>query len=261
LAKMSSRTITPSPTTSQILTTSLVAPITTTTDLFDVPVEDPVSGSKPVQSYIYPTAAFAVALVVAVQVCRLMERRRVRRRLAMGLANADEDDEDSALAKLPPPVMHTVYLDKKVWPEQQRTPGWEGIMPLSSNFAVKPEEPSVTEDVEPESGPSRAFRKTGAALRSIGHGTLVVLDALGLYDLFAAEQKRLEAARERAEEAGEEVIDPRLPRDLVAGIMIAMPSQSKTLQEQQSASHEIEERVQLPDVAIGVLEKRWQAGG
>ncbi|KAG8896018.1 hypothetical protein FRC01_012074 [Tulasnella sp. 417] len=258
---MSSRTITPNPTTSQILTTSLAAPITTTTDLFDVPVEDPVSGSKPVQSYIYPTAAFAVALVVAVQVCRLMERRRVRQRLAMGLANgANGDEEDSALAKLPPPVMHTVYLDKKVWAEQQRTPGWEGIMPLSSNFVVKPEEPSVTEDVEPESGPSRAIRKTGAALRSIGHGTLVVLDALGLYDLFAAEQKRLQAARERAEEAGEEVIDPRLPRDLVAGIMIAMPSRSKTSHEQQSASHEIEEREQLPDVAIGVLEKRWQAG-
>lgn len=218
------------------------------------------------QSYIYPTAAFAVALVVAVQVCRLMERRRVRQRHAMGLAiraNGDGEDEDGAFAKLPPPVMHTVYLDKKGWAEQQRTPGWEGIMPLSSNLVVKPEEPSLTGEVDPESGPRRAIQKTGTVLKGIGHGILVVLDTLALYDLFAAEQKRLEAARKRAEEAGEEqeVIDPRLPRDLVAGIMIAMPSRSKPWHEQQKPEPEVEEHdEQLPDVAIGVLERRWQVG-
>ncbi|KAG9043698.1 hypothetical protein FS837_009237 [Tulasnella sp. UAMH 9824] len=240
---MSSRTITPSPTASPTYTTSLVAPVTTTTDLFDIPTEDPMGGSKSAQSYIYPTAAFAVALVVAVQVCRLLERRRLRRRHAMGLAlraNGDDEDEDAAFAKLPPPVMHTVYLDKKSWAEHLRTPRWEGIMPLSSNLVVRPEETSLAGDAEPESGPH----------------------AIGFYDRFAAEQRRLEAARKQAEEAGEEeVVDPRLPRDLVAGIMIAMPSRSKPRHEQQKPESEFEEDDErLPDVAIGVLEKRWQAG-
>lgn len=134
-------------------------------------------------------------------------------------------------------------------------------MPLSSNLVVKPVETSLTGEVELESGPRRAIQRTEATLKSIGHGILVFLDAIGFYDRVAAEQKRLEAERKRAEEAGEEVVDPRLPRDLIAGIMIAMPSPSKAEHDQQNPESEPEEYDErLPDVALGVFEKPWQAG-
>lgn len=259
---MSSLTITSSPTVTQSYTTSLAAPVTTTTDLYDIPIDDPIGGAKPVQSYIYPTVAFAVALLVAVQVCRLMERKRLRQRHAMAQAlrtNADGDDEDAAFAKLTPPVMYTVYLDKKSWAEEQERTGWEGIMPLASNLVVRPEERNQATVGEPES----AIQKTKTALRSFGNGVLIVLDALALYDRFAAEQRRLEAAKKREEEAGKnEVIDPSLPRELITGIMITMPSSSKpsNARQKQELDVEVYEEEQLSDMVIGVMERSSRVG-
>ncbi|KAG8955693.1 hypothetical protein FRC04_007684 [Tulasnella sp. 424] len=262
---MSSATITPRPTASPTYTTStLTGPVTTTTNLYDIPVDDPIGGARPVQSYIYPTVAFAVALVVAVQVCRLMERKRLRQRQAAALMlRADEHDADAALARLPPPAMYTVYLEKQEWAEQRQITGWSEIMPLSSNLVVKSEKSNPTADAELGSGAHGAIQKTKAAIKGLGHGVLVALDTLALYDLHAAEERRREAARQRAEESDErETIDPRLPRDLVAGILIAMPSSARPPHAQQQPQPEVGayEEEQLPDVAIGIMEKSWQGG-
>lgn len=128
---------------------------------------------------------------------------------------------------------------------------------------VKSEKSNPIADAALGSGAHSAIQKTKAAIKGLGHGFLVGLDTLAFYDLHAAEQRRLEAARQRAKESDEhETIDPRLPRDLVAGIMIAMPSSPRPSHAQQQPQPEVGayEDEQLPDVAIGVMEKRWQGG-
>lgn len=66
-----------------------------------------------------------------------MERKRLRQRQAVARTlRADEDDADAALARLPPPVMYTVYLDKKEWAEQQQITGWSEIMVCSIPSAL-----------------------------------------------------------------------------------------------------------------------------
>ncbi|KAG8982432.1 hypothetical protein FRB90_006795 [Tulasnella sp. 427] len=265
---MSSSTITSSPTLNQSYSTALTAPVTTTTDLFDIPTVDNIEsgGSKPVQSYIYPAAAFVVVLVVGVFVCRCMERKRMRQRHAVALAlraNSDAEEEDES-ARRSPPVLYTVYLDWK-GPEEShcRDEGerlvadeWEAIMPISANLAPKPEEPGsgMSIDATPQPTSRQAGRSTKSIFKSVKRGVLVVLGALALHDRFAAEQRQLETERRRRVDA-EAAINSKLPRELVTGIMIVMPSSLKHSDKQQKSESVLYEEP-LPEVAFGVVERR-----
>ncbi|KAG8895349.1 hypothetical protein FRC00_007598 [Tulasnella sp. 408] len=188
------------------------------------------------------------------------------RRQALGLDwNNVNDDvgtttvEDAATAKLVRPRMYEVYLDNKEAKKMGRDVGWNDIMPLASNVNVHvgdaelaPSHPTPPR----EAWLSEASRMNSQVMfDSIKSAILYGLELLSLYNRRAERQLR---ARNTdlaiVSHIPEPPLDPNLPRELVTGVMILMPSVHRSSHGKQESW----EAEQLPDAAIGLKDKEWK---
>ncbi|KAG8982431.1 hypothetical protein FRB90_006794 [Tulasnella sp. 427] len=133
------------------------------------------------------------------------------------------------------------------------------MMPLSSNMFVHVEDakPASTQQAAPSQ--RRSWLSEDSRLNflvmveSIKSAVLHGLELVSLYNRRAERDLREMNDRNRAAVSASEIpdapLDPTLPRELVTGVMILMPSRGKL---------ESWEEDQLPDVAIGVKDKEWK---
>lgn len=194
---------------------------------------------KPLQSYLYPTLALIIAILVAVHACRFLERRRLRRRRELGRDTFDAGDdvvEEAVADKLVRPRMYEVYLDGKEAKKIGRDVGWNEIMPLASNVNVyvgdvglAPSEPHPASQRQPWLAEDSRMNFQ-IIVDSIRGAVLSGLELLSLYNRQAERELRRTRNNDRhalalaASLIPEPPLDPNLPRELVTGVMILMPS-------------------------------------
>ncbi|KAG9022343.1 hypothetical protein FS837_006444 [Tulasnella sp. UAMH 9824] len=193
-------------------------------------------------------------------------RRRLRRREALGLDwnNLNDDVEETATAELVPPRMYEVYLDSKEAKKFGRNVGWNGIMPLASNVNVHVGDAELAPShraTQNQPWLSEASRLNSQVMfDSIKGAILSGLELLSLYNRRA--ERELRARNNDRHDLAivshipETPLDPKLPRELVTGVTILMPSVPRTSNGKQESWKDSEER--LPDAAIGLTDKEWK---
>ncbi|KAG8979115.1 hypothetical protein FRC05_009325 [Tulasnella sp. 425] len=156
--------------------------------------------------------------------------------------------------------MYDVYLDSK---EARKIEGYPRGQPLSSNVFVHIEDVKLT---APAPDHRRPWLSEDSRLNayimvdSIKGAILSGLELLSLYNRRAERELRAQNRRNRnsaipaVPHIPEPLLDPNLPRELVTGVMILMPSANRP----SSGKHEKWEEEQLPYVAIGIKDKQWK---
>lgn len=186
----------------------------------------------------------------------------------MGLDTLDGNEDatlgEAVTAKLVRPRMYDVYLNGKEARAIGRDIGWNEIMPLSSNVFVHVSDVELTTPATQPTPQRRPWlsedsrQNFDVIVDSIKVAILHGLELLSLYNRRAERElrstNRRPSARSAASDTPEAPLDPSLPRELVTGVVILMPSVPRTL----GARHENWEDEQLPDVAIGIKDKEWK---